>query len=76
MKTAKRIYQQYPDVVFMVVGSDRICYGGDEKHIQHKTFREHVLAQENYDLSRSSSPERFRPGRWSTSLASATCIFI
>ena len=38
MKTAKRIYQQYPDVVFIVVGSDRICYGGDEKHIRHKTL--------------------------------------
>ena len=51
MKAAKRIYQQYPDVVFIVVGSDRICYGGDEKHIRHKTFREHVLAQDEYDLS-------------------------
>jgi glycosyltransferase involved in cell wall biosynthesis len=50
MQTAKRIYQQYPDVVFIVVGSDRICYGGDEKHIRHKTFREHVLAQDEYDL--------------------------
>jgi glycosyltransferase involved in cell wall biosynthesis len=35
-----------------VVGSDRICYGGDVKHIQHKTFCEHVLAQDTYDLSR------------------------
>jgi glycosyltransferase involved in cell wall biosynthesis len=52
MKTAKRIYQQYPDVVFIVVGSDRVCYGGDEKHIRHKTFREHVLAQDEYDLSK------------------------
>ena len=52
MKVAKRIYQQYPDVVFFVVGSDRICYGGDEKHIRHKTFREHVLAQDDYDLSK------------------------
>lgn len=52
MKAAKRIYQSYPDVVFVVVGSDRICYGGDEKHIRHKTFREHVLAQDDYDLSR------------------------
>ena len=52
MRTAKRIYQRFPDVVFVVVGSDRICYGGDEKHIRHKTFREHVLAQDNYDLSR------------------------
>ncbi len=49
MRVARRIYQQYPDVVFAVVGSDRICYGGDEKHIEHKTFREHVMAQADYD---------------------------
>jgi glycosyltransferase involved in cell wall biosynthesis len=52
MQTAKRICQRFPDVVFVVVGSDRTCYGGDEKHIRHKTFREHVFAQDNYDLSR------------------------
>jgi glycosyltransferase involved in cell wall biosynthesis len=52
MRAAKRIYQQFPDAVFVVVGSDRICYGGDEKHIQHKTFRDHVLAQDAYDLSK------------------------
>ncbi len=49
MRVAKRIYEQFPDVVFAVVGSDRICYGGDEKHIEHKTFREHVMAQAGYD---------------------------
>ncbi len=52
MKAARRIYQQFPDVLFVVVGSDRICYGGDEKHIRHKTFYEHVMAQEDYDLSK------------------------
>jgi glycosyltransferase involved in cell wall biosynthesis len=51
MRAAKRIYQQFHDVLFVVVGSDRICYGGDGKHIQHKTFREHVLAQDDYDPS-------------------------
>ena len=29
-----------------------MCYGGDEKHIQHSTFFEHVLAQSDYDLSK------------------------
>ena len=52
MKAAKRIYQQYPDVLFVVVGSDRICYGGDEKFIKTKTFREHVLSQDRYDPSK------------------------
>ena len=48
MRAAKRIYQRDPDVLFVVVGSDRVCYGGDEKFIKHKTFREHVLAQDDY----------------------------
>jgi len=52
MQAAKRIYESYPDVLFVVVGADRICYGGDEKRIKHKTFREHVLAQDDYDLSK------------------------
>jgi glycosyltransferase involved in cell wall biosynthesis len=52
MGVARRIYQQFPDVLFVVVGSDRICYGGDEKHIQHKTFFEHVMAQSEFDSSK------------------------
>lgn len=52
MRAAKRIYEAYPDVLFVVVGSDRICYGGDEKRIKHKSFREHVLAQDDYDPSK------------------------
>jgi glycosyltransferase involved in cell wall biosynthesis len=52
MEVARRIYQQYPEVVFVVVGSDRVCYGGDEKHIRHKTFFEHVMAQSSYDMSK------------------------
>jgi glycosyltransferase involved in cell wall biosynthesis len=53
MKTAKRIYQQMPNVVFLVVGSDKVAYGGDEEFIQpHKTFKEWTLAQDQYDLSK------------------------
>ena len=52
MKVARAIYRRFPDVVFVVVGSDRICYGGDEKHIRHKTFLEHVMAQDDYDRSK------------------------
>ncbi len=52
MKVAKAIYRRHPDVLFVVVGSDRVCYGGDERHIRHSTFREHVLAQDDYDLDR------------------------
>jgi glycosyltransferase involved in cell wall biosynthesis len=49
MNVAQRISQQFPDVVFVVVGSDRVCYGGDEKHIRHKTFFDHVMARSSHD---------------------------
>jgi glycosyltransferase involved in cell wall biosynthesis len=52
MRVAKRICDARKDVIFIVVGSDRVCYGGDLRHIQAKTFREHVLAQDQYDLGR------------------------
>jgi glycosyltransferase involved in cell wall biosynthesis len=52
MKVAKRICEVRKDVIFVVVGSDRVCYGGDLNHIQTRTFKEHVLAQDTYDLSR------------------------
>jgi glycosyltransferase involved in cell wall biosynthesis len=52
MRAAGRIYREHPDVLFVVVGSDRVCYGGDEKHIRHRTFKDHVLAQDDYDMSK------------------------
>jgi glycosyltransferase involved in cell wall biosynthesis len=52
MKVAERIYQQFPDVIFVAVGSDRVCYGGDQKRIGHETFFEHVMAQSSYDRDR------------------------
>jgi glycosyltransferase involved in cell wall biosynthesis len=52
MRVAKRICDVRRDVVFVCVGSDRVCYGGDLRHIKEKSFREHVLAQDDYDLSR------------------------
>ncbi len=52
MRASRIIAREYPDVLFVVVGSDRVCYGGDEKHIRHATFREHVLAGDDYDLSK------------------------
>lgn len=52
MRVAKRIVEARSDVVVVCVGSDRICYGGDTNYIQEKSFRDHVLAQDKYDLSR------------------------
>jgi glycosyltransferase involved in cell wall biosynthesis len=52
MRVAKKLCDRRADVLFVVVGQDRVCYGGDEKYTGGKTFKEWVLAQDSYDLSR------------------------
>jgi glycosyltransferase involved in cell wall biosynthesis len=53
MKAARRIAGLYPDVAFVVVGSDRITYGHDKTFLgPDKTFVQWVLEQEQFDLSR------------------------
>jgi glycosyltransferase involved in cell wall biosynthesis len=52
MKLAKRLCERRRDVVFFVVGEDRICYGGDAEFTGGKSFKEWVLARDSYDLSR------------------------
>src|SRR5262249_34493595 len=52
MKVAKVLCDRRRDVVFAVVGEDRVCYGGDQDVTRGKSFKEWVLSQDNYDLSR------------------------
>jgi glycosyltransferase involved in cell wall biosynthesis len=52
MKVAKRISEARPDVIFTVVGADRVQYGEDLRFVRAPTFAQHVLSQDNYDLSR------------------------
>ncbi len=52
MKMAKVLGDRRKDVLFVVVGQDRICYGGDQRHIGDMTFKEWVLSRDSYDLSR------------------------
>ncbi len=52
MKVAKRIYQEVPNVVFLIAGSERTYYGHDLHHIDKPSFKQWVLAQDNYDLSK------------------------
>ena len=52
MKMAKRLCERRSDVLFLVAGEDRVCYGGDENVTGEKSFKEWVLAQDDYDLSR------------------------
>jgi glycosyltransferase involved in cell wall biosynthesis len=52
MRIARRIYEVYPDVLFVVVGAEHTYYGADERYIQEATFKEHVLKSDQYDLDR------------------------
>lgn len=52
LRAAKLIYEEFPDVIFLVAGSDEPGYGGRPDVLGAKTFREHLLAQDEYDVSR------------------------
>jgi glycosyltransferase involved in cell wall biosynthesis len=52
MKFAKKLGGRRPDVQFVIAGQDRVCYGGDEASTGEKSFKNWVLAQDTYDLSR------------------------
>ena len=52
MRMAKRICDQRSDVIFLVIGEDRVAYGGDLAFTGGKSFKEWVLGQDDYDLSR------------------------
>jgi len=61
MKVAGRICEARDDVLFVCVGSDRVCYGGDLNRIEEQTYREHVLKQGYYDLDRFLFTGRVSP---------------
>jgi glycosyltransferase involved in cell wall biosynthesis len=52
MKMAKRLGERRRDVVFVIAGDDRICYGGDQEATGSNSFKDWVLKQDAYDLSR------------------------
>ena len=52
MKVAKRIYQTVDDVVFLIAGRERTNYGHESHHIGKQSFKEYVLGQDQYDLSK------------------------
>jgi glycosyltransferase involved in cell wall biosynthesis len=52
MKAAKKLADRRKDVIFLIAGQDRVCYGGDERFTGGKSFKEWVLSQDSYDLSR------------------------
>ncbi len=52
MKVADRIARQRADVLFVVVGGEEIHYGWDKLHTGAPSFKQWVLSQGSYDLSR------------------------
>ena len=52
MKVAGRIARERPDVLFVVAGGEEIHYGWDKLHTGSPSFKEWVLSQGQYDLSR------------------------
>jgi glycosyltransferase involved in cell wall biosynthesis len=52
MRAAKTLADRRSDVLFVVVGQDRVCYGGDARFTGGKTFKEWVLSRDAYDPSR------------------------
>jgi glycosyltransferase involved in cell wall biosynthesis len=52
LRVAKRIYQQFDDVVFLVAGKERTNYGHEGHYIGRQSFKQYALAQDTYDLSK------------------------
>ncbi len=53
MRVAKQVLKEFSDVIFIVVGTDRMVYGGDSAYIgQASSFKEWVLSREEFDLTR------------------------
>ena len=61
MRAAKLICDRDPNVIFLIAGTDRIAYGGDEQHLNGKTFKQWTLEQQAYDLDRIKFLGRVEP---------------
>ncbi len=63
LKVARQIYRALPNVLFVVVGEDRVAYGGDLKYVGGKSFKEYALGLYDYDLSKFLFVSRMPPVR-------------
>jgi glycosyltransferase involved in cell wall biosynthesis len=52
MKVARRICREMPNVLFLIAGQERTNYGHELHYIGNQSFKQFVLSQDNYDLSR------------------------
>jgi glycosyltransferase involved in cell wall biosynthesis len=70
MRSTRIIAREVPEAVFIVIGSDRIVYGGDEQFLDGRTFKEWVLSRDDYDLSRYHFVGRLSEADLAVALAS------
>ena len=63
MRTAKLIAKRIPRrPIFLIIGTDRIAYGGDNNHIpKGQTFKDWVLSQDTYDPNQFFFTGRIEP---------------
>src|SRR5262249_42658491 len=61
MRVAQRMAQRRADVLFVVVGGEESYYGWDRLHTGLPSFKEWVLHQEAYDLSRFVFLDQIEP---------------
>ncbi|MFO0930831.1 MAG: glycosyltransferase [Gemmataceae bacterium] len=52
MRVAKRIAAQHKNVLFVVAGGERTLHGHEGLHLGAQSFKQWVLQQDEYDLSR------------------------
>lgn len=52
MRIAHEVSKRHPEVHFVIAGLDKTHYGSEALHLQGESFREYVLKQQPYDLSR------------------------
>ena len=61
MHTAYELCRQRSDVFFIVIGQPKSCYGNDESYTNGISFKEHVLRQRPFEMSRFLFLDRVSP---------------
>ena len=69
MRLARRIAEERSDVLFVVVGQEDSYYGWDQLHVGQPNFKEWVLRQGEFDLSRFIFIRRLEPAQLSDVLS-------
>jgi glycosyltransferase involved in cell wall biosynthesis len=71
MEVADRVAREVPEAVFLAIGGEGQGYGGDARYIEEKSFREHVLKNGDYPLSKIRFTGRVPPQKLAHLLAAS-----